>query len=383
MLTLAQRETTRRSADVQVRSCVPDGDRYRVEVSDTVLYPEGGGQPADHGTLAGVQVVDSQRRDGKIFHWTTEPVSVGAAQVVVDWERRFDHMQQHTAQHLITAIAEAELGRKTLAFHLKPDRCDIELSAPPLTSAEVVRLQELLRAAILTDRPVTPRVIARDALEASGVRTRGIDPSIREVRVVSIEGVDDNACGGTHVGRLGQLEQVLLLHTEKTKAGCRLFYLAGGRALAWARGAYSRERELNQALRCGPIDHLAAVGRLQSEAKDAARMVRKLVGELAERQAAELATGDAPVAAFVGGADLRVLGTMARVITDGKPNRRVLLGGDGVFLLSGPDEWVSTHGPSIAAELEGKGGGRGGRYQGKAARPERVDSWADKLAGLN
>jgi alanyl-tRNA synthetase len=212
-----------------VATDMEDGKPFAV-LADTVLYPEGGGQPADRGVLADIAVVDVQRREGDIRHYLETPVEPGPVTVRLDWRRRFDHMQQHTGQHLLTAVAHDRLGWPTTAFHLGEQACDIELDMPGLVALQFEMLEEAVAEEIRAARPVSVRHVAPEDLAGLNVRTRGLPPGHHgEVRLVEIAGVDLNTCGGTHVRSTAEIEAIKLLGTEPIRGGTRLFYVAGGR----------------------------------------------------------------------------------------------------------------------------------------------------------
>ncbi|MBK9966059.1 MAG: alanyl-tRNA editing protein [Holophagales bacterium] len=208
---------------------IENGQPWAV-LDDTVLYPEGGGQPADRGLLGGVPVLDVQVVDGAIRHLLASPVSEGPFELQLDWNRRFDHMQQHTAQHLLTAVAADRLGWETTAFHLGPETCDVELAVASVGAGDLLRLEDEVAAEIRAARPVTQRRVRPDEMGSLPVRSRGLPEGHEgDVRLVEIEGIDLNTCGGTHLRATSEIEALKLLGTEKLRGGTRLFFVAGGR----------------------------------------------------------------------------------------------------------------------------------------------------------
>jgi len=342
-----------------------------VHLADTVLYPEGGGQPADHGTIAEVEVADVQRVDGVVWHHTSGPVPLGPARVAVDWHRRWDHMQQHSGQHLLTAVCHDQLGRETRAFHLGRELCTIDLSGPPLDREGLANLEEAVNVEIVASRPVRPREVDHAQLEGLGVRTRGLPDHIDgPVRLVEIEGLDLNTCGGTHVSSTAALQVLHLVRCDAYKGGCRLSFMVGGRALRALRELRQREQALTSLLRQGPEAHIQEIERFLAERKQSSKARKALLGRLAGLEGASLASlpGD-PVWHHTDDGDLGYLGQLARAWD---PSARALvltagpMGGKGVFLVVGPDERVAALGPQVAAALDGRGGGRKGRFQGQA-----------------
>ncbi|MCB9780412.1 MAG: alanyl-tRNA editing protein [Alphaproteobacteria bacterium] len=377
-----QRDPQARTGQSTVLSCTAREDgRYDLLLDDSVLYPEGGGQPPDHGTVAGVAVVDTQKAPGGVACVALGAVAPGPAEVVVDWARRFDHMQQHTAQHLVTAVAQDRLSLATVGFHLGEDVSTIDLDGP-LSDEDRARLQAWVDAEVRADRAVTHRAVSVEEYGALDVRSRGLpDGHEGAVRLVGIEGLDLNTCGGTHVARLSQLQLVHLGRTERHKGGSRLHFIAGGRALAALDEARDRTQALSEALTCGPAEHVDAVHRLLDGAKAGARREKALLGELAELLGATLARDPAAVRALHRDeADMALLTRIAAVAQAADPDGRYVLtgggsvgGGEGVFLVVGPEAWVAEAGARLAEAVGGRGGGRGGRFQGKgrdmAARP--------------
>jgi Ser-tRNA(Ala) deacylase AlaX len=143
-------------------------------LEDTILYPEGGGQPADRGTLNGTAVLDVQKRDGEIRHYLAAPVVEGPASLELDWPRRFDHMQQHTGQHLLTAVAQDRFQWETTAFHLGASVCDIELSATSISRSEMEQLEEAVAEEIRAHREISARRVSPEAYKLEAVRSRGL-----------------------------------------------------------------------------------------------------------------------------------------------------------------------------------------------------------------
>ena len=378
MLAACQTDPYRRRFNTVCLSSLPaDDGTWLVTLADTILYPEGGGQPSDTGTIDGVRVTHVSRdASGALVHRADGPIDAGEVVVEVDWGRRYDHMQQHTAQHLLTAVAQDRFGWATTAFHLSEGRSDVELDAASLSDDDLAALEEAVNAHVRAPRDVRSRLVEPADLPGLGVRTRGLPEGFAgPVRLVEIDGVDLNTCGGTHVATTAELQAVALVGTERMRGGTRLYFLAGGRVFQALTAARERERLLTRVLSVGPEQHAAAAERLAAEAKEAARDRRALLAELAEAAGAAVATAPGPAAAWHRpDGDLPLLGAVARAALERRPDLLLLLtAGDreGVFLLAGPDAAVSAAAPRVAALLEGRGGGKGGRYQGKGSRVDR------------
>ena len=361
--------------ETRILACGEEQGRPFVLLEDTVFYPEGGGQPSDRGTVNGVAVVEVQKREGEIRHYLAAALPVGPVSLRLDWIRRFDHMQQHTGQHLLTAVAQDQFKWGTTAFHLGGAVCDIELDAPSISPKEMERLEEAVAAEIRARREITARRVSPEDYGKEAVRSRGLpEGHVGDIRLVQIADVDLNTCGGTHLRHTGEIEALKLLGTESIRGGTRLFYVAGGRlrkrlAAHEARNAILRtqlgapDEELVPALQI-KLDQLLALERRS----------RKLEEEVAEYQAAALAAQPGPLAeAHLEGRDMAFLQKLARGILAADAAKAVFLtadmGGQGLFLLSagdGSDLDVPALGKAVAEALGAKGGGSGKSFQGKA-----------------
>lgn len=361
-----------------------------VVLDDTVLYPEGGGQPADHGLVAGVPVTDVQKVDGGFMHALAGAVDAERVEVELDWTRRFDHMQQHTAQHLLTAIAADRFGWGTTAFHLGARVSDIELDVPALSSSDLHTLEEAVAAEVRAARPVRARRVARAEYEHLAVRSRGLpEGHTGDVRLVEIDGVDLNTCGGTHCASTAELEAVKLLGTESLRGGTRLFYVAGGRLRRRLATEVSRTAELRTRLGVSDDEIVSAVDVKLEQVKERARTMRRMEDELAALVADSLvAEGGGVSVAHHPERDLAFLQRVARVVEERDPARTVFLtageGEEGFFLLAGGEASgldVAEMGAAIADVLDGRGGGRGRVFQGRAGSISKRGEAASLLRG--
>lgn len=362
--------------DTHVVSTGEENGRPYAVLADTVCYPEGGGQPADRGRLGGADVVDVQTVGGETRHYLDRAASPGPVRVELDWRRRFDHMQQHTAQHLLTAVALRDFRWRTTAFHLGPEVSDIELDVPGLARAELEGLEEACAAEIRAARAVGYRTAQVADFERLGVRSRRLPEGFEgAVRLVDIEGLDRNTCGGTHLRSTAEIGLLCLLETEPMRGGTRLFFAAGDRV----RRRLAAHEERNRALRTllGAADHeLPEVVALRLEKeKDLARSVRLLGDELAAAAAAELAARPEPVVdRHWPDRDMSFLQLVGRRLAEAAPRKAALLtatgdGGTVFVVVAGEDSGVdlAAIGRRIAETLDGRGGGRPPVYQGKAA----------------
>ncbi len=354
----------------KVLRCDPvDDGSFAVVLDRTVLYPEGGGQPSDGGRMDDRQVLRLRQDGDDVIHLLDGPVE-GQVKVYLDWDRRYDHMQQHTAQHLLTAVAQDRLDLATTAFHLGPERSDIELDCPALSPGQLAELEQACNTHVREALEVTTVMVKPEDLDGLEVRTRGLpEGHTGEVRLVCIEGVDTNTCGGTHVANTAELQAIKLLQTERLRGGTRLFYVSGHRVLRWIDRAQAHQRALGEALSCGPEDHPASVQRLLDDARAHRRQQKAAREELADLWAQAQAGQPGVACLHRPDGDMAFLRAAGGALQRQDPHRWALLTageGQGVFMVLGPEEPLKTQGPRVAALLEGKGGGARGIFQGKA-----------------
>ncbi len=375
-----EREPALTRIETSVVRAAEDDGRPFVTLADTVLYPEGGGQPADHGTVAGTRVLDVQWVEGEVRHYLAEAMADDRVTVTLDWDRRFDHMQQHTAQHLLTAVAESRFGWRTAAFHLGETVSDIELDTPGVRPEQMLELEESVATEIRAARPVRARRVSPVEYGELPIRSRGLpDGHTGSVRLIEIEGIDVCNCGGTHCSSTSQLEALKLLGTESVRGGTRLFYVAGRRARRLLGAHHHRQAELRSVLGTSDDQLVDSVRLKLDQLKQMKRQLREVEEELAVAVAAELAHRADPVlTAHWPHRGLPFLQMVARAVHARVSDRVVFLtageGEEGAFLVSAGAESaadIPTVGAQVAEVLGGRGGGAGRVYQGRATALSR------------
>ncbi len=386
-----EREPYRTELDVEIVGRGQEGNRHYVVLDDTILYPEGGGQPADHGWIGKVEVVDVQRVGGEVRHYLggeadedlpAELSGVGVAQALLrlDWERRFDHMQQHTAQHLITAVAADEIGWQTTSFHLGDVVSDIELDAVNVADDQLARLEQLVCDRIRAARSVTARRVSPEALESLDVRTRGLPEGHRDdVRLVEIEGVDRNTCGGTHLANTSEIESVALLGTEPMRGGIRLHWIAGARVRGRVHDREHQAAAVRRAFETSDEELLQVATAKLERLKEAEREIKSLRASLAQHAAVRLLASSDPILdGHFERADAGFLQLVARELLAAGGDRAALLTAEGpsgrFFVVCAPADAevdVRATAARIAEILDGRGGGSPEMVQGVAGSLER------------
>ncbi len=208
-----------------------DGQHY-VVLKETAFYPHGGGQPCDGGTIDGIPVLDVSRVDGRIWHQMPSlPEQEPGAELYceIDWQRRFDHMQQHSGQHLLSATCLEVLNAPTLSFHLGEQECTIDIDIADLEPARLQAVERQVNTYVYRNLPI--RAYSVDEAQLATM-TLVKPPSVTgRIRIVEIEGIEYNACGGTHVSRTGELGMIKLYKAEKNKGHMRIYFRCGWRVL--------------------------------------------------------------------------------------------------------------------------------------------------------
>lgn len=305
-----------------------------VYLDRTAFYPTSGGQPHDCGTLADVAIVDVVDEETRIAHHLAEPLGLPVGAMVVghvDMERRVDHMQQHTAQHLLSALLADRYGWPTVSVHFGDDASTVDVAAADGVEAELLStIERRANDLALENREVT--VSYEDAASATGLRKA----SDREgtLRIVTIAGLDRSACGGTHVGRTGEIGAILLRRAERTRGHTRIEFLAGHRAVRRARADAELLTRSARPLSAAPSDLPVLVEQQQARLVELERERKRLLGELAAHEAQALWRAAAPDTAGV----RRVQTHTAGAVKDAEPLVQQLLAlGPCVVLVTNPD----------------------------------------------
>jgi len=274
---------------------------WQLALDRTAFYPASGGQPFDTGQLSALapdgavltvpvdQVEEDE--DGTVWHFVREPLALGThIEGHIDWERRFGHMQQHSGQHLLSAIFWQELQASTISFHLGESTSTIDLSGGPFEQHSLERVERIANEIIGEGRPFTSGYVSRleaEAMLAAG-QLRKLPERQGTIRLIDIADCDKNACGGTHVRSTGQIGGLLMRTVEKVSRGVRVEFVCGLRAVRTARADFAILRQTSALLSTGAAELVPTVGRVLAEAKSNAKERQKLREELAAFHAAQL-----------------------------------------------------------------------------------------------
>ncbi|MGB0124199.1 MAG: alanine--tRNA ligase-related protein, partial [Silvibacterium sp.] len=288
-------------ADIREASRADGVSIWQIELDRTAFYPTSGGQPGDTGVLTansrgGVMLevpVESVEEDeqGTVWHFTRKPLVAGTVvQGAIDWPRRLDHIQQHSGQHLLSAVFVRELNAPTVSFHLGEAVSTIDLATGPIAHHSLERIERIANELIAEDRAVTVRTVERgeaEALLAAG-RLRKLPEREGSIRLIEIADYDLNACGGTHVRSTGQVGGLLLRGMEKVSRGFRVSFVCGLRAAVAARHDFALLSRIAGLLSIGSDEIPAAIERLKAGAKIADKERQRLREELADYHAVQL-----------------------------------------------------------------------------------------------
>src|SRR5712672_1889853 len=277
-------DSYQREFSAQVLSCEPEvhgtAPAWAAVLDCTALYPTSGGQPHDLGKLGDANVVDVRDDGEDIVHVIDREVPLGTVAACVDWGRRFDHMQQHTGQHLLSAMFQERYGRPTVSFHLGSDVCTIDLRGPEPTHDILEGAERIANQIIGENRAITARYGTAQEFAERGVRKEVQRAGI--LRAIEIEGADLQPCGGTHVKSTAQIGIILVRDCTKMRQDWRVEFVCGRRAARVSRHDFQLLHRAAQELGCAPEDVPASVQRAISERDSNFKAVKSLLQRVAE-----------------------------------------------------------------------------------------------------
>jgi len=364
-------------------------DGRRVYLERTAFYPTSGGQPHDTGMLGGAAVRDVIDEGERIAHVLDAPVNEDSVMGRVDWPRRFDHMQQHTGQHLLSAVIADLFGWATVSVHFGADVSTLDVDVSTVTPDHVARAERRANEIVFENRPVA--VSYERATEAAGLRKASSRDGT--LRIVSIADLDRSACGGTHVRATGEIGPILIGKVDKVRQSARLEFLCGMRAVGRARADHDALARLAQSLSAAPNEVADLVARQSVRLKDADSRLRTLETELAARMAREryeaVQADDAGVRRVV---ERRATGSLDELrplalATVSLP-RAVFVGAvesPAALLVAASDDAGLDAGRALKAALAdagGRGGGSARLAQGTLPSREALDRALASIGGV-
>ncbi len=386
----------------KVISCEEYKCRWNIVLDQTAFYPEGGGQPADQGMLIlmsdeaaeaaqeGTQplsralcascyskVEDVHEREGLIVHTCDRPLEAGQAVCgVLDWDRRFDHMQQHSGEHVVSGLICSHFHANNVGFHMGSDMVTIDFDAA-LTWEDALRIEAEANAYIMADHPL--EILWPDAEELENMEYRSKKALSGDVRIVKFDGADICACCGTHVASSAQIGLVKLISCQKHKSGTRIEMLAGRRAFEYLSHIWSENAGISRMLSAKPLETASAVERLKDEQMRLQERISGLLSREFDRLAGQYRDcGDTLIVYDeLSPDDTRrlcdrvagVCGGLCAVFAGGEGhyNYAIISAGgpqDDACTAKANDDRVKALVARLNRDLNGRGGGRGGWAQG-------------------
>ena len=359
----AQPYLTQFSATVE--SCTQGKKGWDILLNQTAFYPEGGGQPYDTGTLGGVPVLEVHQREGRVIHTCAAPLEAGSpVEGQIDWPRRFDLMQHHSGEHIVSGIAHSLYGCDNVGFHMGSDVITIDLNVE-LTPEQVAQLEARANQYIWENHPIAVTYPTAEELEHLEYRSK--KALTGQVRIVSFPGADTCACCGTHVSSSGQVGLVKLLSCQKFRDGVRIELVCGKRALDYLSQVWDQNHQISNLLSAKTMQTSGAVRRLLEE--NAALKSRILTME--EQQFAALAqryAGHGDVVVFESGLSPDSLRRLCGAVQAACGGRCACFSGeDGSgyqYAVGQPGGDLRPLAKALNQALQGRGGGKPDFIQG-------------------
>ena len=350
-----------------VASCEEVKGGYAVVLEETAFYPEGGGQPCDVGTLGSANVLDVREKDGVIVHLCDRPLTAGASvSGKLDWARRFDHMQQHSGEHICSGLICERFHCDNVGFHMGADTVTIDFNAD-ISWEELLEIEQTANLYIYEDHPID--IQFHRGAELDKIDYRSKKPLEGDVRIVAFPGADCCACCGTHVARSGQVGLVKFLSVQKFRDGVRIEMLAGRRAHRYLSACWEQDVHVAQALSVKPTASLAGVERVLAELS-ALKLRCARLEESAFAQTAAQYESKGNVLLFeeeMGGDSLRKLCDAVTKTCGGRC--AVFAGADGAYkyAIGHADGDLRELTKTLNAALSGRGGGKPNFVQGSVS----------------
>jgi len=360
-------------------------DIVRVILDQTIFYATSGGQPHDLGTINDEAVVDVyENQDRQIVHVLAKPIQGTQAECVLNWERRLDHMQQHTGQHILSQAFLNALDANTVAFHLGDQSATIDVDQPDLKTASIHRVEDLCNQIIVENREVLVHMVGRGELHRYPMRK---PPKVDgPVRIIEIKDFDHSPCGGTHCARTGEIGLLKIWRHENYKGGTRVHFKCGFRALKDYQYKTEILKQLSSAMTAAESDLTVNILKLKNELKTVRRERDRFSKALMDYESDKLISESTShkdismISKNFEGQDMKAIGILANLIID-KSSRTVVLFGTSarakaqLLFQSTPDLNLDMAGlmQKACALIGGRGGGQTHKAQGGGPAAEKLE----------
>ncbi|RSK27166.1 alanyl-tRNA editing protein [Bacillus sp. HMF5848] len=261
-------------------------DRYLITLEKTAFYPEGGGQPSDYGTINGMPVIDVFENNQEIYHVTSEKPKGEIAACEIDWNRRFDHMQHHSGQHLLSAVCLNLYGAETIGFHLGTDTVTIDLAIQELSLQQIMDIEINANQLIQSNASISAYYV--DENELQKLPLRKIPNVAEDIRIVDMFHIDLSACCGTHVRQTGEIGLIKILKTEKQKQKLRIYFVCGNRAISDYQASHNIVRNVADTFQTNRDSILNRISGLKDELTSTQKELAQAKSQLATYKAQTL-----------------------------------------------------------------------------------------------
>ena len=361
-----------RSCTAVVQECIPQKDLYAVVLDQTCFYPEGGGQPGDTGTLDQIPVLDTHKKDGRILHYTESPLAPGETVVAeINWERRFDLMQQHSGEHMVSGVIHQRFGYDNIGFHMGEEITTIDFSGK-LTPEQLREVEDEVNQMIWRNEPVHAWIPPEQ--ERTQIPYRSKKELSGDVRIVEFPDADICACCGMHVRQTGAIGLVKIIHCENFHEGVRLELLCGARATRYLGRIFEENRSISHLLSAKPLETANAVSSLANDLQDQRRK-RYALEEVLFSARAEVLTGAGDVLLFLEDLDSDGVRRACDAVQKTCGGRAAVFSGTDdtgySYAIGLPGGDLKEFTKNMNAALKGRGGGKPffvqGRVSAKAA----------------
>lgn len=355
-----------------VVECREQKKGYAIILDESAFYPEGGGQPSDVGTLGDAKVTEVHEKDGELLHYTDKALEVGAkVEGKIDWARRFDLMQQHSGEHMVSGLIHEAYGYDNVGFHMGSDTITIDLNGP-LDETQLAEIERKTNQKIWEDTQI--KIIYPTAEELEKIDYRSKKELTGQVRIVEFPGVDICACCGTHVTHTGEIGMVKLLSVEKFREGVRIEMICGKRVLDYLNMVNDQNHQISVKLSAKMDKTAQAVERLQEENFRLKGQVGQLVDDMCRKEAERYA-GSGSVLIFMDGMDADSVRKLADAVTQTCQGCCAVFSGnaDGSYkyAIGEKDGDLRQFTKEMNAKLNGRGGGKPFFVQGSVQASEK------------
>lgn len=369
-----------------VISCVQGKQGYETILSQTGFYPEGGGQPSDTGTLGGIRVLDVQEKDGQIIHFLEQPIEIGSiAEGMIDWDRRFDYMQQHTGEHILSGLIHERFGYNNVGFHMGAEEVTIDFDGP-MTMEEAEELELLANQVVFDNRPV--KVLYPNEEELKTIPYRSKKELTGQVRIVEIPGADICACCGTHVERTGEVGLIKVTGIMNYKGGVRMTMVCGRQALVNFRDKQRQVLKISNLLSAKVKEVAQAVEKQKEELQAKSYQNVSLYRQLFDAWTEGYEDSDKPVLIWKEGLAPAQLRELANLFCQKKKCSIILAcsekDGGFSYALASTGADVRALSKALNSRLTGRGGGSALMVQGtfSSTKEEITQAFGEEVNGF-